>query len=64
MTRKEWKKEVKKKLIDRDETITNMADNLGYSRGYVNAVLCGYVNAKNVIAKINEYVGIGELPES
>ena len=58
MTHKEWEKEVKKALIDQEETQKEMADKLGLSRAYVSAVINGTVKAPRAIGLISDYCGL------
>lgn len=58
MTHKEWEKEVKKALIDREENQSDMADALGLSRQYVCAVINGTIKAPRAIGLISDYCGL------
>ena len=53
-----WCKEVKKTLIDRDMTVTDLADRLEISRPYVSGVVNGRVIAPEIAAKISDILGI------
>lgn len=58
MTHKEWEKEVKKALIDREETQGDMADALGLSRQYVCLTINGTVRVKRTVAAISRYCNV------
>ncbi|MCR5810007.1 MAG: helix-turn-helix domain-containing protein [Lachnospiraceae bacterium] len=53
-----WCKEVKKTLIDRDMTVTDLADRSEISRPYVSGVVNGRVIAPEIAAKISDILGI------
>lgn len=53
-----WCREVKKTLIDRDMTVTDLADRLELSRPYVSGVVNGRVIAPEIAARISEVLGI------
>ena len=53
-----WCKEVKKTLIDRDMTVTDLADRSELSRPYVSGVVNGRVIAPEIAARISEVLGI------
>lgn len=58
MTREEWAKEVRKALVDRDESASQMADHLGLSRQWVSKVLLGDNPGTETVAQINKYLGL------
>lgn len=48
-------KSVKKVLIDKDKTVSDMARELGVARTYVSSVLNGKMNNKDLEAMILQY---------
>lgn len=58
MTLKEWAKEVKKALIDRDETISQMSRSLGVTTAYVYQTMSGTDPRQIMVDRISNYVGI------
>lgn len=62
----QWAKDVKKSLIDRDMTMSDLAIKLGYSPHTVSAVVTGkYPNAtgETIVEKINTLLGTEGSPE-
>ena len=53
-----WCKDVKKALIDKDMTVTDLAFEMKISREYVSGVINGRVIAPEIAARIGEYLGI------
>lgn len=53
-----WCKDVKKALIDRDMTVTDLAGQSEISRTYVSGVINGRVIAPEIAAKISDVLGI------
>lgn len=53
-----WSKAVKKRLIDLDMSIYDLADKLGMSRVYVSSVVNGRVISPNAIKKISYALGL------
>ncbi len=56
-----WEKDVKKALIERDMTVSQLAAEIGFSRTYVSCVINGIYNSNSshsVKQKICEYLGI------
>ncbi len=61
-----WSKDIRKAAIDKDMTLKQLAESIGYSFSTVSAIINGrYSNANyQVIAsKINEVLGTQGLPE-
>lgn len=61
-----WSKDVKKAAIDKDMTIKQLADAIGYSVATVSQVINGrYSNAsyQQIAEKINEVLGTKGMPE-
>ena len=62
----QWSKDVRKAVIDKDMSLKQLAENIGYSYAVVSSVINGrYSNASyQVIAeKINEELGTTGMPE-
>lgn len=62
----QWGKDVRKAVIDKDMTITQLAESIGYSYTVVSSVINGrYSNAsyRAIAEKINEELGTTGLPE-
>lgn len=57
MTLTEWTKEVKKKLIERDETISHMAQEIGFTRPWIYVAFKGNATHRTY-ERINDYLGI------
>lgn len=53
-----WSKAVKKRLIDLDMSIYDLADKLEMSRVYVSSVVNGRVISPNAIKKISYALGL------
>lgn len=53
-----WSKEVRKKLIDKDMTISELAKQIGKSRSYVTEIISGRVKSPNTQKLINEFLEI------
>lgn len=53
-----WCKEVKIALIRKDMNITELADELGMSRGHVSAVVNGRAYSQNTVKLISDYFNI------
>lgn len=58
MTHKEWEKEVRKALIDRDLNQKELADALGLSRQYITMTINGTVQVQRTIDRISKFVGV------
>lgn len=62
----QWSKEVRKALIDRDMSMTQLAESIGYSFAVVSSVINGrYANRsyQAIAEKINEKLGTTGMPE-
>lgn len=62
----QWSKDVRKAVIDKDMTLKQLADCIGYSVATVSSVINGrYSNAsyQTIAEKINEALGTEGLPE-
>lgn len=62
----QWSKDVRKAVIDKDMTIKQLAERIGYSVATVSSVINGrYSNAsyQAIAEKINEVLGTEGLPE-
>lgn len=53
-----WAIEARKALLDRGMKITDLANELGYARPYLNNVLLGSVSSPPLQKLICEYLGI------
>lgn len=54
----DWGIEVKKRLIEKQISITEFANILGVTRPYLNNVINGSANSEGLQARINEYLAI------
>ena len=54
----DWGKEVRIKLIEKDMTVSDLAENVGLSRTHVSAVICGRLESVNAKEKICQYLGL------
>ena len=62
----QWSKDVRKAVIDKDMTLKQLAESIGYSYAVVSSVINGrYSNAsyQSIAEKINEKLGTTGLPE-
>ena len=62
----QWSKDVRKAAIDKDMSLKQLAENIGYSYAVVSSVINGrYSNAsyKTIAEKINKELGTTGLPE-
>ena len=62
----QWGKDVRKAAIDRDMTLKQLAESIGYSYATVSSVINGrYSNAsvQTIAEKINEVLGTKGMPE-
>ncbi|RKI36267.1 helix-turn-helix domain-containing protein [bacterium D16-51] len=62
----QWSKDVRKAVIDKDLSLKQLAENIGYSYAVVSSVINGrYSNAsyKAIAEKINRELGTTGLPE-
>lgn len=62
----QWSKDVRKAVIDKDMTLKQLAESIGYSYAVVSSVINGrYSNAsyQAIAEKINEKLGTTGLPE-
>lgn len=57
-----WCKEAKKALIDRDMTVSDLADKIGVSRTYVSGVINRSVIAEEIAKLISKELGIDDIP--
>ena len=55
-----WCKEAKKKMIDMDLEVNELASSLGLTRPYVSSVLNGRVYSPVAVKKISDYLQIPE----
>lgn len=53
-----WCKNVKKKMIDLDMTVPELAEKLGLSRGHVSAVVNGRVFSSNTVRMISDELNV------
>lgn len=56
----EWSKEAKKVMVDRDMTVTQLAEAIGFSQKYVSTVMSGRYYSEIAKEKICSYLGIEE----
>ena len=54
----DWGIEVKKRLIEKQISITEFANILDVTRPYLNNVINGSVNSEGLQARINEYLAL------
>lgn len=54
----DWGKAVKKELIDRDMSVTDLANKLGLSREYVSSVLNGRLRSEHIKEQILDRLGM------
>ena len=62
----QWSKDVRKAVIDKDMTLKQLSESIGYSYAVVSSVINGrYSNAsyQSIAEKINEKLGTTGLPE-
>ncbi len=62
----QWSKNVKKAMIDKDMTVKQLAENIGYSIATVSSVIGGrYSNSsyQEITKKINDVLGTKGMPE-
>lgn len=62
----QWGKDVRKAAIDKNMTLKQLAENIGYSYATVSSVINGRysdANYKKIAEKINEVLGIKGMPE-
>ena len=62
----QWGKDVRKAAIDKDMTLKQLAESIGYSYATVSSVINGrYSNAsvQTIAEKINEVLGTKGMPE-
>lgn len=62
----QWSKDVRKAVIDKDMSLKQLAENIGYSYAVVSSVINGrYSNAsyQAIVDKINEEMGTTGMPE-
>lgn len=53
-----WGIEVKKRMLDRQISVTEFANILGVTRPYLNNVINGSANSDGLQTRINEYLAI------
>lgn len=53
-----WCKDVKKKLIDLDMSVTELAEKTGISRPYTSGVVNGRIVAPELAARIGKAIGV------
>ena len=53
-----WCKAVKKKLIDKDTSVTDLSADIGITREYVSRVVNGTVYAPEIAERISKHLGI------
>ena len=63
MLHEEWSKEVRKALIDKGESIRDMARSLGYTAEWCRATIYGRDINPGMVSKISEYVGVTNYME-
>ena len=54
----DWSKKVRHALIDRDLSITEFANQIGLSRGHVNAVINGRLRSLRSQQAISDYLNL------
>lgn len=62
----QWSKDVRKAMIDKNMTIKQLAESIGYSYAVISSVINGrYSNTsyQSIAKKINEKLGTAGLPE-
>lgn len=55
-----WCKEVKKIMIDRDMTVSELAEGIGKTREYTSAIINGRVYSEPTVKEISDYLNIEE----
>lgn len=55
-----WCKQVRKELIDRDMTVSELAVEIGKSREYTSAIVCGRVYSEPTVKLISDLLNIHE----
>jgi transcriptional regulator with XRE-family HTH domain len=50
--------EIKKMLLDRNMSVTDLADAVGYGRQYMSAIICGRAGTIPSRQKIADYLGV------
>lgn len=53
-----WCKKVKKRLIDLDMTVPELAEKIGLSRGHVSAVVNGRSYSQNTVKLISDELNV------
>ena len=53
-----WEKQIRKALIDRNMTISNLADEMGVTAAYIYDIISGNRKATELRQKINKYLEI------
>lgn len=59
---KEWRKEVKLKLVEKNLTVPEFAKEIGMSRQYVNSLITGKTYSPAAMMKISDFLEIKETP--
>lgn len=57
-----WCKEVQKALIEKDMTVTDLANNIHTARTYVSQIVNGSVNAPQIAKLISKELGLDDIP--
>jgi len=56
-----WGKEVKKKLIDLDSSVADLAEEVGCSRIYLSNVIHGHYYSAEVVTKVSRKLDVPEM---
>lgn len=59
-----WCKQVKKELIDRDMTISDLAEKVGITRQYASEIVNGRRYAEPAVRAISDYLNIAETAQT
>ena len=59
-----WCKQVKKELIDRDMSISDLAEQVGISRQYASEIVHGRRYAEPAVKAISDYLNIAETAQT
>ena len=57
-----WCKEVQKTLIEKDMTVTDLANNIHTARTYVSQIVNGSVKAPQIAKLISKELGLDDIP--
>ena len=64
LTRNNWGKEARKAMVEKELSVSKLAQEVGLSRPYVSSVLTGRIFSVDVIFRISHYLGIDPSEEA